>query len=224
MDRSMLGCMLLSMILLSCTSNVTQKPASVATPPVTVFAVSSGDVSSNSAIVWARATDRTEISVQYDTDPSFSRPRSAEAAQAASETDFTAKFSLKGLTQKTIYYFRVRSSLGGRQDPSGLADGMNGQFKPAPAPDDDAPVSFLLGGDTGGQGYCRRVGKGYSIYSSMRTLGADFYVQNGDGVYVDNACPERGPEPGWKNIPGDFQTFVDTTFDWRNRSLVRETI
>jgi len=224
MDRSMLGCMLLSMILLSCTSNVTQKPASVATPPVTVFAVSSGDVSSNSAIVWARATGRTEISVQYDTDPSFSRPRSAGAAQAASETDFTAKFSLKGLTPKTIYYFRVRSSLGRRQDSSGLADGMDGQFRTAPAPDDDAPVSFLLGGDTGGQGYCRRVGTGYLIYSSMRALDADFYIQNGDGVYVDYACPESGPEPGWQNIPGDFLRLADPAFDWRDRPLVRETI
>src|SRR5262249_59830762 len=167
---------------------------------------------------------RTEISVQEDRDAGFSRRRCAGAAQAASETDFTAKFSLKGLTPKTIYYFRVRSSLGGRQDPYGLADGMNGQFRTAPAPDDDAPVSFLLGGDTGGQGYCRRVGTGYLIYSSMQALDADFYIQNGDGVYVDYACPQSSPEPGWQNIPGDFLRLAGPALDLVDLPFVRETI
>ena len=224
MDRSMVGCIILSMALLGCTPDFTQKSASVTTSPATIFAVSSGDITSDSAIIWGRATEKAEVSVRYDTDRNFSRPQFGGAAEATSQTDFTVKFKLEHLIPRTIYYYRLTPSLGGPPDSDEMNNVMVGQFKTAPAPDDDASVSFLLGGDTGGQGYCRRVGTGYLIYSSMRALGADFYIQNGDGVYVDNACPGPGPEPGWQNVPGNFLRLADPTFDWRNRSLVRETI
>jgi len=207
--------MVLILILLSC---------SKITPSASILAVSSGDVTSNSVIIWARATGRAEMDLQYDTDPGFARPHPGGAAQATPETDFTVKFKLAGLAPHTVYHYRVGFSGRGGRSSSETKDAMVGRFKTAPAPAVDASVKFLLGADTGGQGYCRRVGTGYSIYSSMRSLGADFYIQNGDGVYADDDCPERGPQRGWQNIPGDFRRIKDSKLDWTNRQLVRETI
>jgi alkaline phosphatase D len=187
--------------------------------------VASGDITATSAMIWARGSRSSVMRVEYSTDPDFRRARRARPIRVTEETDFTGKIKLERLEPATLHHYRVWFSRSDNDDlESRVEDAVVGQFKTAPNPDDDAPVSFLLGGDTGGQRYCRRGGIGYRIYSAMRDVGADFYIQNGDGVYADLACPEQGPEKDWINIPGDFLATVDPSFDWTDQPLVRDTI
>src|SRR5215813_5900041 len=189
------------------------------------FSISCGDVTARSAIIWARATAAGDMHVSYDSDARFLRPKIGERVGATDEkSDFTSKIKLENLQPSTLYYYRVWFTSPGDRRKSEATAFVSGRFKTAPGENEDAAVSFLLGGDTGGQGYCRRPGIGYSIYSSMRTTNADFYIQNGDGIYADYRCPEKGPEPGWQNVPGNFVGYSEPNFDWTNRPAVRETI
>ncbi|MGI0045477.1 MAG: hypothetical protein ACRD47_17395, partial [Nitrososphaeraceae archaeon] len=66
-----------------------------------------------------------------------------------------------------------------------------GTFKTAPNFNDSRPISFIWGGDLGGQSYCRNAdSRGYSIFRSMQSLNSDFFIANGDMIYADGTCPE----------------------------------
>ncbi len=82
-------------------------------------------------------------------------------------------------------------------------------------------VSFIWGGDLGGQWYCRRPDVGYAIFEPMAAFRADFFIASGDMIYADVDCPAQGPG-GWINIPGDFPAITDSAVDWRNADQVRE--
>ena len=67
--------------------------------------------------------------------------------------------------------------------------------------------TFVIGGDLGGQRYCKRVNLGYPIFSIMKALSPDFFIFNGDQIYGDDVCPAtQGPEDvaGWYNVPRRF--------------------
>src|SRR5262249_33605610 len=66
-------------------------------PLALTHGIASGDVTSSSAVIWARASDRAQLHVEYDTDPSFSHPRSQPGGTAGAETDFTASAKLDRL-------------------------------------------------------------------------------------------------------------------------------
>ena len=87
------------------------------------------------------------------------------------------------------------------------------------------PVSFVVGGDLGGQNYCRRAGgEGYPIFSVMQALSPDFFVFNGDQIYGDNACSAKGPSnvTGWHNVPGNFSSVLDNKINWTNQTQLQD--
>src|SRR5215472_1340066 len=65
--------------------------------PVITHGVQSGDVSVDSAIVWARADRPSRMLVEVATSESFKTIRSAIFVDALPESDFTAKALLEGL-------------------------------------------------------------------------------------------------------------------------------
>jgi alkaline phosphatase D len=178
--------------------------------------VASGDVTAQSAVIWARASAPAVMHVQYDTDAGFLSPREAGPVPVAEDTDFTGQVRLDELEPATRYHYRIWFS--GSDGPSEAAPGT---FTTAPAPDAARAVSFVVGGDLGGQRYCRRAGVGYAIFSAMAGLAPDFFVANGDMIYADGDCPAAGPD-GWSNIPGDFLSVADPSVDWTNVAALRE--
>ncbi|MBA3430061.1 MAG: alkaline phosphatase D family protein [Actinobacteria bacterium] len=183
--------------------------------------IASGEVRPHRAVVWARTNGRADVRVAYDSDVHFSSPQFSRG-EAGKSKGFAAKVTLGKLDPGTVYYYKVTATSG--HGAAGTSHSPVGRFKTPPEPSDGAPVSFVWGGDVGGQGYCRRVGEGYPIFSTMQSLNPDFFVANGDMIYADGDCPAEGPDGagGWENIPGDFPSIIDPTVDWTDRAVVRE--
>ncbi len=184
------------------------------TPAIT-HGVAAGDVTATSAVIWARSSAAAEMTVEIATDAGFADPRRFTAA-AGEDTDFTAQVTARDLEPATIHHYRVSFA-----NSAGTSAAETGRFTTAPAAETAAPVRFIVGGDVGGQAYCRHAEKGYAIFRPMAELAPDFFVANGDMIYADGPCPAEGPQ-GWPNVPGDFPSIDDPHVDWTDRDQVRE--
>jgi alkaline phosphatase D len=209
--------------------------------------IASGDVTDQSAIIWSRVNDQpAKMNVEYDTNANFTNPLS-KTAQANSTTDFTAHAKLDRLKPDSQYYYRVwftgsdidnNTNSETSSDLSAIpyiADQIEiGTFRTAPSANmtsNSSAISFIWGADLGGQDYCRNADEGgYSIFKSMLSLNADFFIANGDMIYADGACPAQGPifnnstnnqTITWTNIPGDFKSLADPSVEWNNVTEVR---
>ena len=209
--------------------------------------IASGDVTDQSAIIWSRVNDQpAKMNVEYDTNANFTNPLS-KTAQANSTTDFTAHAKLDRLKPDSQYYYRVwftgsdidnNTNSETSSDLSAIPDIADqvetGTFRTAPSANmtsNSSAISFIWGADLGGQNYCRNADEGgYSIFKSMLSLNADFFIANGDMIYADGACPAQGPifnnstnnqTITWTNIPGDFKSLADPSVEWNNVTEVR---
>ena len=187
--------------------------AALAEPPRIDYGVASGDVSDTRAIVWSRADRDAEMTVSAE--PTSGGESRSGMAAATPDSDFTAQVELTGLTPDTPYRYRVAMvNADGRVE-------QTGSFRTAPAPDADRPVSFVVGGDLGGQAYCRDPETGYAIFRAAAALEPDFFIANGDMIYADSTCPRETPDD-LPNIPGDFPAIHEKTVDWQNSAQVLE--
>lgn len=197
-----------------------QQASSQAAEVLITHGVASGDVTAQSAVIWARANRQARMLVEYDTDSSFPQPNARSSDAATEATDYTANLKLDDLAADAVYYYRVSffADDGGR---SAISPGVVGTFRTAPEASTSRPVSFVFGGDLGGSGYCRRVDQGYAIFSNMQALSPDFSLLVGDMIYADHSCPANGPE-GRQNVPGDFSGISSRSVEWTNIAQVRE--
>jgi alkaline phosphatase D len=185
--------------------------------------IASGDVTDKSVVIWSRANKQAQMHVEYDTDPNFADPNSYVTSTDNETSDFAAHAKLVDLKSNSTYYYRVWFS--NPNDPSEVSASMEGKFKTAPDPlSSNTSISFIVGGDLGGQQYCRRVDLGYPIFYPMRKLSPDFFVFNGDQIYGDEYCTKRGPTgvSGWNNIPGDFRGIQHEAVDWDNYTQLHD--
>lgn len=184
--------------------------------------IASGDVTDHSAVIWSRANKEAQIHIQYDTSPFFSHPITAGVIATNKTTDFTGHVKIGMLKPDTIYYYKVWFS--SINNPSVSSTSVTGAFRTAPDHSTSKPVSFIVGGDLGGQRYCRRIDIGYPIFSIMKSLSPSFFVFNGDQIYGDNDCSAKGPDnvTGWHNIPGDFPGTTDSNVNWTNTSQLQD--
>ena len=152
----------------------------LAAPPLLTI----GDVTSTSAVVWARAAGAAELEVE------LTGPDGVRAAAATIPTDrgedFTGKARLAGLRPGTRYAVRVR----------GAGASVEGGFVTAPARDAAARVDFVWSGDLGGGGFCRRLDGGYRIFRAMARQRRDFFLFVGDTIYADRKCDGHDIVPG----------------------------
>ena len=155
--------------------------------------IAAGDVTSTSAVLWARAPEAGDVVFEYGPAGEAERGRLEAAASAA--TDFTVKRRVDGLRPGTRYVWRARS---GELTAAG-------EFATAPPPSEPARVRWVWSGDLGSAGNCRRVDDGYRIFAAMERARPDFFIFAGDTIYADHAC--RGPE----FVPGSG--FIATTLE-----------
>ncbi len=183
--------------------------------PAITHGTAVGDVTASSAIVWARSDAAGEMIVEIAAE---AEPASPErfSAEVEEERDFTARVAVSGLEPGTKYRYRVFLRHGG-----GTSEAETGTFRTAPAPRDATRVRFVVGGDVGGQGYCRHAREGYAIFRAMAALEPHFFVANGDMIYADDACTGRDPD-GRPNVPGDFPAIDDPAVDWTDLGRLRE--
>jgi len=172
--------------------------------------ISSGDVTPDSAIIWSRVNKPSIMHVEFANNSLFLNSTS-DTKWIDHTTDFTGKIKLNNLSAATKYFYRVLFST---PDSNLRSSSIIGTFKTAPSTSiSENSLSFIVGGDIGGQTFCRELNTGYSIFEKMTKLTPDFYIQNGDMIYADDECPKQRLD-GSQNIPGNFFGIADPQVNW----------
>jgi alkaline phosphatase D len=186
--------------------------------------IASGDVTSNSAIVWSRVNRDAEMNVQYDSDQKFSHPESRKTL-VNHTTDFTGHIKIEGLVSNTLYYYRIWFTSHSSAGQPTVSNSVIGTFRTAPDESARKSVDFVIGGDLGGQGFCRRIGLGYTIFSIMKDIAPDFFIFSGDQIYAGSMCPRhqlQNNAVGWQNIPATFPSVRSAVVNWTDLSQLHE--
>jgi len=181
--------------------------------PMVSHGVQSGDVNTDSGVVWARADRPSQLMVEVATTESFKDARALPPITALPENDFTAKMLIEDLpSDQTIFYrarFRDLSHINIVGDP------VVGRFRTAPASCRD--VTFVWGGDVAGQGFgINPDDGGMFTFKAMRGHNPDFLLHNGDTIYADGIIPSEVKLPDgkvWKNVTIPEKAKVAETLD-----------
>jgi alkaline phosphatase D len=182
-----------------------------ASRPQITHGIQSGDVSTDSAVVWARADRPSRMLVEAATTDSFRDIRSAIAIDALPESDFTAKALLEGLPAGQDIFYRVRFE--DLAAPTISSEAQVGRFRTAP--NDRRSVSFVWSGDTAGQGWGIDESRGgMRTYATMRNSRPDFFIHSGDSIYADCPIERELKLPNgemWKNIVTEEKAHIATS-------------
>ena len=174
-------------------------PAAV---PTITHGVIVGDVTTSSALLWARADREATLNAVL----SGGRHGRIAQAPARAVNDFTALIPLAHLAPGTTYRYRAWFSLGSGGSSHGPP--VEGSFRTAPERDTAAPLRLAFGGDLNGQNVCRDSVEGMPIMDIIRARRPDVFVGLGDIIYADNACAATGLY-GNAQVPGDFGPAAD---------------
>jgi alkaline phosphatase D len=183
--------------------------------------VQSGDATSSSAVVWAKATGedaerggRLVVDVTRVDDPGFVRARRVMGPRATPATDLTAQLVVEGLPAGAPLLYRagfVRAGLG-EPSPESMTMGRT-----RTAATDDRELRFVWSGDTVGQGWGIDPERGgLAAYGAMRALAPDFFVHVGDMIYADSPLVAEVPlDDGtvWRNLVTPAKQRVAETLD-----------
>jgi alkaline phosphatase D len=168
----------------------------------------SGDVSVDSAVVWARADRPARMTVEFSTVESFASIFRGLSSDALPDSDFTAKLEIARLPPGQDIFYRVRWY--DVQESVISGETQIGHFRTAP--DQARSISFVWSGDTAGQGWGIDPSRGgMRTYRTMLDNRPDFFIHSGDSIYAD--CPIE-PElklPNgeiWRNIVTEHKSVV----------------
>ena len=168
--------------------------------PQITHGVQSGDVSLDSAVIWARADRPARMLAEVATSDSFKTITRAVFVDALPETDFTANAQLDGLPAGTDIFYRIRFQ--DFSSPTIVGEAITGRFRTAPS--DRRSISFVWSGDTAGQGWgIDEARGGMRTYATMLRNRPDFFIHSGDTIYADGPilAEQKMPDGGvWKNL------------------------
>jgi len=147
--------------------------AACAAPPEVRFphGVASGDMTSESAVLWTRTSRAIKVIPEISTTPGFEWPRVLGPVAASDGGDFTAKIVAAGLEPGTRYYYRFRS---------GKSVSPVGSFRTAYAPTQASVVRMAFTGDADWRF------KPYPILAPLARENLDYFVFLGDLIYEWN--------------------------------------
>jgi alkaline phosphatase D len=168
--------------------------------PLITHGVQSGDVTTDSGMVWARADRPSRMSIEIATTDSFKQVRHAAFVDALPESDFTAKALIERLPAGQDIFYRLRFQ--DLSSPDVVGEPVVGRFRTAPA--DRRSVAFAWSGDTAGQGWGIDESRGgMRTYATMLRNRPDFFIHCGDNIYADGPITAEVKLPNgevWKNI------------------------
>ena len=175
--------------------------------------VQSGDVTTRSAVAWARSSGQGRLVAQVT---SGSWRRRVRGPWASERTDFTAKIALDGLAPGREY--AVELAFEDEQGHRGQAQVAT--FRTAAV--QPQATSFVWTGDTCGQGWGINPDLGGLVgYRTMHETRPDFFVHAGDTVYADGPILEQVIEPDgqiWRNlVTPEVSKVAETLAEFRGR-------
>jgi phosphodiesterase/alkaline phosphatase D-like protein len=171
-------------------------PAAGAAPKGFKFGVSSGDVSANSAILWARANKAGTALLQVSPNGRFggcdlkSAPKRFKV-KATKDNDLTVQAKVTGLKSGRTYKYRWCMS-GGRFSAVG-------RFDTAPAANQAKTIRFSITGDQDASplpGTKTPYWNDFGIWKRIKQENNNFNVMMGDTIYSDSEVPGVGGVAG----------------------------
>jgi alkaline phosphatase D len=178
------------------------------------LAVSAGDVTSNSAVIWSRAARESVMHVQILGKGNDSAVH--QSVRVDAERDFTGKVKINGLKPNSEYRYRVwfGDEMHSRnRDHNRDGKVVEGQFRTAPTARQSAAVSLAWGGDLAGQNTCRDAVEGFPIFNAINRMQTDFFIGLGDMIYADGTCESTG-RYGNTQVTGNFTQAFDMPSYW----------
>jgi alkaline phosphatase D len=191
--------------------------------------IQSGDIASDSAVIWARCNQETLARMIVRLTPQGGSEMLLEGPIVAADTDWTGSLMVDGLTPNTRYSYEVQCFEYPTPEYPDVQSSPVGTFRTAAAADRSRDVSFVWYADIAGQGWGRNpdltvttvqgdtlVG-GFPIFEVMRRLKPQFAVNSGDAIYADNAVPPSVAIPAevgggtWINSPA--KDFIAVSLD-----------
>ena len=158
--------------------------------------VAAGDVTSTTAILWARAPRAGAVTLEVLPPNAGTRssPIRAYALRASASSDLTVQRRVTGLRPATSYRYRFHQ--GGVTSPAG-------RFETAPRPTAGVTVRFAISGDAdathGPDG--KPAYNGFETYAAMARERNDFNLNFGDTIYSDSevggAAVARSVDQKW---------------------------
>ncbi|CQR65263.1 alkaline phosphatase D family protein [Streptomyces leeuwenhoekii] len=180
--------------------------------PSAGWGVQTGDVTTDSGLVWVRSDRPARMVVETSATESFRAPRRWHGPLLGPDTDFTGTTRLHGLPPGEQIHYRVL--LADPDDPRRTGEPVTGTFRTVPVRRRDG-VRFVWSGDQAGQGWGINPDLGgYRIYDAMARLDPDFFLFSGDTVYADGPIPETAALPDgstWRNITTEEKSKVAET-------------
>ncbi|MDL5156362.1 alkaline phosphatase D family protein [Actinomycetospora termitidis] len=171
--------------------------------PVLTHGVQAGEVTADSALVWARADRPSRMVVEVASDPSFANARRLDGPELTPDTDLTGRLRVPAAPGRTTFY---RVSADG-------SDPVVGTFRRPPSGTED--VRFVWTGDVVGQGWGIDESRGgMALYRAMQARDPDFLLHSGDTVYADGPVEETATLPDgstWRNLVTPEKTKVAET-------------
>ncbi len=144
------------------------------------YGVAAGEVSSNSAKLWAHSTRSGFGTVAVNTSRSFRRPAVVKNVRASASSDNNMQVVVKGLKPGKTYYFRFNMN---------RSNSRRGSFKTAPRPTQSATIRFAWSGDADAQparGSKKPFYNNFQVYDRMRRENNNFNINLGDTIYSDS--------------------------------------
>jgi alkaline phosphatase D len=168
--------------------------------PAVTHGVVLGDVTSTSAVLWARAGRAATLEVVLSGGPH----EHVESRVVTAADDFTGQVALEGLAADREYRYRARFDRG---------PVVAGSFRTAPHHRSPAALRLAFGGDVAGQNVCRDEVEGFPIAATVRDWRPDVFVGLGDMIYADNECSAVG-RYGNAQVRGGFGPAADLPGFW----------
>jgi len=154
--------------------------------PVFSHGVQSGDVTTNSGMIWTRVDRPSRINMEISTVESFENAIKLPPMNALPDTDFAAKRLIENLpSDQDIFY---RFSAADLSDINTVSEPITGRFRTAPA--SRRNIRFAWSGDTAGQGWGIDE-TGMKTYATMSKHEPDFFLHSGDTIYADGAMQDE---------------------------------
>lgn len=181
--------------------------------------VASGDPLSDRVVLWTRITPeesrrKVRVSVEVASDEKFESLVYSSVKSAASESDYTVKVDVEGLSAATVYYYRFRS---------GEATSVIGRTRTLPGDDVDSVRLAVFSCAN----YPASHGGYFNVYGhAAKTADVDAVVHLGDYIYEYG----RAPDPENDNAQGTGREFTEysdkeilTLDDYRRRYALYRT-
>ncbi|MBD0337647.1 MAG: phytase, partial [Cyanobacteria bacterium Co-bin13] len=141
-------------------------------PQSLVNGVASGDVTQDSAVLWARSTFLGEVTFEYSTTADFATV-AGTATATVTDINQPVKVDIAGLQAGTEYFYRVTDAAGATE---------TGRLVTAAALGEQTGLKFGISGDW-------QQAPPYPILTSAAASNLDFFVKLGDTIYADLETP-----------------------------------